>query len=173
LISIYFGNPDESFEVSCCGIILVQDKNKDQATIPKKIFGETFTEVSQPILKAFRNGRYFVFNKMTNPLLFLLFDLGIIRKPKATSPLVQVLRTSGKDPDIWAIHSRGHDRTVFGCLEQMRCGDNSEKLFTSLEPEKDAHYKLCRRNKVFSKLGRNFGYSGFGKRGVKRKRDSD
>src|ERR1700733_9619367 len=52
LISIYLGNPDESFKVSCCGIILVQDKNKDQATIPKKIFGETFTEVSQPILKA-------------------------------------------------------------------------------------------------------------------------
>ena len=126
LISIYFGNPDESFKVSCCGIILVQDKNKDQATIPK-IFGETFTEVSQPIPKtanpqgSIRNGRYFVFNKMTNPLLFLLFDLGIIRKSKATSPLVQVSRTSGKDPDIWAIHSRGHDRT--GSAEQVPGGE--------------------------------------------------
>jgi hypothetical protein len=187
LIPIYFGNPDEPFKVSCCGVILVQDKNKDQATTPRNIFGEAFTEVnpehkSQPIPKAansqgsIRDGSYFVLNEMINPVLFLLFDLGIVRKPKATSALVQVSRTSGRNPDIWAIHSRGHDRTVFGCLEHMRCGDNSEKFFTSLEAERNAHYELCQRNKVFSKLGRNFRYSGFGEvheRGVKRKWDGD
>jgi hypothetical protein len=187
LIPIYFGNPDEPFEVSCCGVILVQDKNRDQATTPGNIFGETFTEVnpkheSQPIPKAvnsqhpIRDGSHFVLNKMTNPILYLLFDLGVIRKPKATSALVQVSRNSGKKPDIWAIHSRGHNRTVFGCLDHMRCGDNSEKFFTSLKAEKNAHYELCQRNKVFSKLSRNFRYSGFGEVhewGVKRKWDGD
>ena len=58
----------------------------------------------------------------------------------------------------------------------MGCGDDSEKFFTSLKAEKNTHYELCQRNKVFSKLGRNFRYSGFGnvhERGVKRKRDGD
>ena len=148
LIPIYFGNPDEPFKVSCCGVILVQDKNKDQTTTPRNIFGEAFTEVnpehkSQLIPKAansqdsIRDGSYFVLNEMINPVLFLLFDLGIVRKPKATSALVQVSRTSGRNRDIWAIHSRGHDRTAFGCLEHMRCGDNSEKFFTSLEAERN------------------------------------
>jgi hypothetical protein len=187
LIPIYFGNPDEPFEVSCCGVILVQDKNKDEATTPRAIFGETFTEAnpehkSRVIPKAanslvsIRDGPCFVLNEMTHPVLYLLFDLGVIRKPRATSALIQVSRTSGKNPDIWAIHSRGHDRTVFGCLEHMRCGYNSEKFFTSLEAEKNAHYELCQRNKVFSKLARNFRYSGFGEvheRGVKRKWDGD
>ena len=120
-----------------------------------------------------RNGPYFVFNEMKNPVLFLLFDLGIVRAPKATSALLQVSCTGGREPDIWAIHSRGHDRTVFGCLEHMRCGDNSEMFFASVQAEKNAHYDLCQRNKVFSKLERNFRYSGFDKerkQGVKRKR---
>ena len=112
---------------------------------------------------------------MTNPVLFLLFDLGIIRKPKATSPLVQVSHSSGgKNPDVWTIHSRGHDETIFGCLKSMRCVDNSNKFFTSLKPEKNTHYELSQRNKVFSQLGRNFRYSGsvtVHKRGVKRKRN--
>src|SRR6202044_1191962 len=116
-----FGNPDEPFKVSCCGVILVQNKNKDQATTPRNIFGETFTEVnpehkSQPIPKvvnsqgSIRDGSYFVLNEMTNPVLFLSFDLGIARKAyaKAIPALVQVSRTSGRDPDILAIHSRGH-----------------------------------------------------------------
>src|SRR5256714_6034921 len=187
LIPIYFGNPDEQFEVSRCGVILVQDKNKDQATTPRKIFEEAFTEVkpehkSQPIPKAansqgsIRDGSHFVLNEMIHPVLFLLFDLGVVRKSNATSTRVQVSHTSGRNPEIWTIHSRGHDRRVFGCLEHMRCGDNSEKFFTALEAERNAHYELCQRNKVFSKLKRNFRYSGFGEvheRGVKRKWDGD
>ena len=170
VIPIYFGNPDEPFKESCCGVILVQDKNRDDATTPKTLFGETFTKVNpkhggQPIPKAanskgpIRDGPYFVLSEMKNPILFLLFDLGIIRKPKATAAPVQVSHTSGKNPVIWAIHSRGHDRTIFGCLEHMLCRYNSERFFTSLEAGKDAHYKLCQRNKVFSKLARNFRYS--------------
>jgi hypothetical protein len=116
-----------------------------------------------------------VLDKMTHPVLFLLFDLGVIRKGKATSAPIQVSRTSGKSPDIWAIHSRGH-RKVFGCLDRMGCGDNSEKFFTSIEAGNDTHYELCQRNKVFSKLGRDFRYSEFSRMhegGGKRGRDSD
>ena len=170
LIPIYFGNPDEPFQVSCCGAILIQDKNQKQATTPKTLFGDTFTKVNPKSKRkpgpeaansqgSARDGPYFLFNGTTTPVLCLLFDLGLTRTLRATSALVQVSRTSGRKPDIWAIHSRGHDPTVFGCLGQMRCGDSSEKFFTSLEPENDAHYELCQRNKVFSKLARNFRYS--------------
>jgi hypothetical protein len=195
LIPIYLGNPDEPFKVSCCGAILVQDKNRDQATTPKNIFGETFTEVNPGHKSQIAansqgsiwDGVYSVLNGMTNPTLFLLFDLGITRTPKATSALVQVSHTSGKNPNVWAIHSRGHDRTVFGCLDRMHCGYSSEKFFTSLEAQNNTHYELCRRNMVFSSVKRNFRYPRLGKvpesrprspqdvvqRGGKRKRDSN
>jgi hypothetical protein len=190
LIPIYFGDPGMEFEEWRCGVILVQDKNKDQATLPTKIFEEPFTEVNPEPNKSISNKsipkaansqgsnsdkRGSVLDKMTHPVLFLLFDLGVIRKDKATSAPIQVSRTSGKSPDIWAIHSRGH-RKVFGCLDRMECGDNSEKFFTSIKAGNDTHYELCQRNKVFSKLGRDFRYSEFSRMhegGGKRGRDSD
>jgi hypothetical protein len=58
----------------------------------------------------------------------------------------------------------------------MGCSDCCEKFFVALEAEKNAHYELCQRNKVFSKLGEDFRYSGFDEAhegGVKRKRDGD
>jgi hypothetical protein len=183
MIPIYFGNPNEPFQLSCCGVIQIQVKNKDQATTPKSIFGEPFSKVnsehtSQPNAVnsqvSIRDGSDFVLNEMTNPVLFLLFDLGVIRKPQATSPLIQVSRSSRTNPDVWAIHSRGHDETVFGCLKHMGCVDNSNNFFTSLKLKENMHDELCRRNKVFSKLGRNFRYSkSVAERGVKRKRNSD
>jgi hypothetical protein len=184
LIPIYFGDPDEPFDVSRCGVILIQDKNKNQATIPRVIFGETFTDVhpkhKSPLIanaaksqNSIRDGPYFGLTEMTHPILFLLFDLGIVRKANATSAPVQVSHTSERKPDIWAIHSRGHDETVFGCLSGMHCGYSCEKFFTSLPAEGNAHYELCKRNKVFSKPPRNFRYGEVHERGVKRKWDSD
>jgi hypothetical protein len=113
---------------------------------------------------------------MTNPVLFLLFDLGITRGPNNRSALVQVSRTSGRKPDVWAIHSRGHDATVFGCLEHMRCRNSSEKFFTSLKVGENTYYELSRRNKVFSKLKEDFRYpwpDAVHKQGVKRKGNRD
>ena len=182
MIPIYFGDPAKPFKVSLCGTLQIQVKNQNQATTPRSIFEETFTEASQPIPKtaksqdSIRNGPYFVLNKMTNPVLFLLFDLGIIRKHNSTSAIVQVSRTSGSTPEVWAIHSRGHDGTVFGCLKHMGCVDSGNTFFTSLEAEENAQSRLSQRNKVFSKLGRNFRYPWSGavhKRGVKRKRNGD
>jgi hypothetical protein len=182
MIPIYFGDPAQPFVVSCCGTLQVQVKNQNQATTPRSIFGETFTEAGQSIPKkakskdSIRKGPYFVLNKMTNPVLFLLFDLGIIRKRNSTSAIVQVSHTSGSTPQVWAIHSRGHDNTVFGCLKRMGCVDSSEKFFTSLEPEENAQSRLSQRNKTLSKLERNFRYpwpDTVHEQGVKRKRNSD
>src|SRR6516162_1302917 len=157
MIPIYYGEPDKKFQVSCCGVIQVQVKNKDQAITPSSIFQEAFKEVypghtGQPIRKAanskysIRDGLHFILNEMANPVLFLLFDLGVIRKPNATSPLVQVSTSnSRKKPKLWAIHSRGHDPNVFGCLRSMGCETNSNKFFTSLDLENSKHFELCQR----------------------------
>jgi hypothetical protein len=185
MIPIYFGNPDEPFDESCCGVIQVQVKDKDRATKPESIFREPFTEVfteakkpkvnqpkvNQPKPKKdksqppIRKGKYFVLNEMTHPVLCLLFDLGVISVPGATSELFQVSHTSGEIPeipDVWAIHSRGYDYTVFGCLVKMNCQTYSQMFFTSINAENTTHNELCQRNKVFSKLERNFKYTGSG-----------
>ena len=182
LIPIYFGDPDEPFNVSYCGAILVQDKNKGDATTPQFLFKETFTEVHQEITKndgrksPYRDGSYFTLDEKKYPVLLLLFDLGIIRTSTSTSADVQVSRTGRIKPDVWAIHSRGHDSKIFGCIKHIDCEDDCKRFFTSLKPEQNKHYELCQRNKIFSKQTRDFRYSGFGnvfELGVKRKQDGD
>jgi hypothetical protein len=205
LVPIYFGDPAEPFDISYCGVILIQTKNKNIATRPDDVFQEIFEKVSpkpksQRIPKAALSYRSirdldhgeskFVFNKMKNPILFLLFDLGITRAPKATSPIVQVSRStyrkpdgsktkpdgsetkpdgSETKPDVWAVHSRGHDNTVFGCLNLMQCERSAKNFFMSTNLENNSHDNLCRRNKTFSSLKEGFRYTN---REVKRKRDS-
>jgi hypothetical protein len=182
LIPIYFGDPDAPFNVSYCGAILVQDKNKTEATTLRSMFKETFTDVNETIPEnddpksSVRDGSYLTSGDMKYPVLLLLFDLGVVRTPNSTSASVQVSRTGRIKPDIWAIHSRGHDSTIFGCVKNMRCRDDCERFFISLEPERNAHYELCQRNKIFSKGTRNFRYSRFSdvlKSGAKRKQDGD
>ena len=181
LIPIYFGDPDEPFNVSYCRAILVQDKNRVGATTPQVMFKEAFTEVHQEITEndgresPYRAESYFTSDKKY-PVLLLLFDLGIIRKDNSTSADVQVSRTGGIEPDVWAIHSRGHDSKIFGCIKHIDCEDDCKRFFTSLKPEQNKHYDLCQRNKIFSKATRDFRYSEFGnvfELGVKRKQDGD
>jgi len=159
MIPIYFGDSNKEFDESQCGAILIQVKNKNDATTLREIFRETFTNVSPEQRgrskkaaddESIRDGENFVFNKMAHPLLFLLFDLGIETKPRATSPLVQVSRNSnGRKPDVWAIHSRGHDASVFGCLKHMDCETNSKMFFVSTILDRSVHDNLCRRNHIF------------------------
>src|SRR5438045_8195864 len=66
--------------------------------------------------------------------------------------------TSKRKPDIWAIHSCGHDNQVFGCLKRMGCETNSEKFFISTMLKKSIHDNLCQRNKIFRELHRSFKY---------------
>ncbi|KIX02497.1 uncharacterized protein Z518_08438 [Rhinocladiella mackenziei CBS 650.93] len=126
LIPVYYGSEDEEFDPSNYGVILVQVKNKKEATTPREIFQEDFKNISpetsnlgkSKAISSERKPTKFVFNQMTNPILFLLFDLGVVRSNRAYAPLVQVMHSeSGLRPDLWAIHSRGHDYTVFGCLQ--------------------------------------------------------
>lgn len=85
---------------------------------------------SQKSEGALRNGPSFVFNEMQNPILFLIFDIGV----KSTwSPLVEVSYSSQKKiPQIWTIYSRDHTDKTFGCLKAMDSSGNSAAFFASV-----------------------------------------
>lgn len=176
LLPIYFGEENEPLDPSKCGCVMIQVKNKGDATTPRAIFREKFTTAgtrkNQKAKKQkasdaptkhkkakIRNGPYFVLDEMTNPILFLLFDLGIIRAEKATAPLFEVSRSSNsKSPRVWAIHSRGNDNKVFGCLERMSCAGPCKTFFDSTTLGDNAHDNLARQNELFSELRRDFRY---------------
>jgi len=174
LIPVYYGTEDEKFDPSNCGVILVQVKNKTDATTPRAIFEEDFVNVSPETrnpanLKARsseRDPKKFVFNQMANPILFLLFDLGVVRSNRAYAPLVQVMHSkSGKQPDLWAIHSRGYDDTIFGCLQRMNVTDSHEQFFASVHIGDTLADRLSLRNRTFYELEREFRYEGFEEEG--------
>lgn len=165
LIPVYFGDPEKPFEMPQCGVIMIQVKNREEATTPKSIFGESFIDAqdnsasqeneqkqkSRPL----RHTEYFILHDLKYPILFLLFDLGV--EAKRVKP-VQVSRSIEESPTIWVVHSRGHDERVFGCTAKMECVQNIRQFFYSIQPKKDAHSKLSQRNKVFSKVDEGFRY---------------
>jgi hypothetical protein len=171
LLPIYYGKEEEEFNSSECGVILVQVKNRTEATTPKKIFNEIFTNVTSKVPPdprirdapdSVRNQEEFAFKQMEKPILFLLFDLGIVRSDRATSPLVQVsVSQTKKLPELWAIHSRGHDNAVFGCLKRMDPTDDSQQFFVSMPQGESLADKLARRNRTFYELKRSYRYLGF------------
>jgi hypothetical protein len=177
MIPIYFGDSDTPFNKSDCGLIMIQVKNKGEATTLRSIFGESFEEVKpdskdQPVQKTADsdNKMTLVLKKLKHPVLFLLFDLGIVQEAGARAQPVQVALKDGKTP-IWAIHSRGHDGGIFGCLQYMNCGDNSQKFFISIKSRNQPHDTLCQRNEIFSALDREFRYFGTFSSPEKRKRN--
>jgi hypothetical protein len=114
----------------------------------------TDTEKKGPV----RDGPYFVFNERKKPILFLLFDLGVV---KSTAPAIEVSYTSKKEniPCVWAIHSRGHGDTVFGCLPFMDCASASDSFFkASVLGSRSQHDRATQRNDCFYKLDRSFRY---------------
>jgi len=184
LIPVYYGTEDEQFNPSNCGVILVQVKNKKDATTPREIFEEDFINVSPKTsnpakLKgktsegktsegktSERKKTKYVFNQMANPILFLLFDLGVVSSDRAYAPLVQVMHSeSGLQPDLWAIHSRGHDHTVFGCLQHMDARGPSERFFPSVQMSDILADRLSLRNRTFYQLRRGFRYERFEQQG--------
>ncbi|KIW99997.1 uncharacterized protein Z518_10925 [Rhinocladiella mackenziei CBS 650.93] len=197
LIPVYYGTEDEEFDPSNCGVIVVQVKNKKNATTVREIFREDFVNVDQKSnsgkskAESFNPGgkdsgrdeedserekkdskrdekgskrepTKFVFNQMKYPILCLLFDLGVVRSSRAYAPLVQVMQSeSGQQPDLWAIHSRGHDHTIFGCLEHMKATDSSDRFFASVQTNETLADQLSRRNRMFSQLEEDYRYEGF------------
>ena len=161
IIPIYFSDSKtRPFDESKCGVILIQVKNKGDATTPQSILGENFSEVLpgskyQQVTADSDNDITSVLKTVQRPVLFLLFDLGTTPGPR-TLP-VQVSHNSGRIP-VWAIHSRGHDAEIFGCLKHMNCETSSKTFFNSIESEDNVSNTLCQRNKIFSALDRNFRY---------------
>src|SRR5204862_1950834 len=105
-----------------------------------------------------RNGLIFVFNEMDNPILFLLFDIGAVRSNKSIASPVEVSYSSKIEniPRVWAIHSRGHDEKVFGCLQLMGCVEASKMFFISAVSDVSVHDQITRRNERFYELRRSF-----------------
>ena len=146
VIPIYFGNLDELFNVLYYGVILIRLKPRSKplhqvvslgSFLPKLVQGhngpiEIDPGYSGPIEATICDRLNFVFNKMINSVLFLLFDLDVIRKPKVTTPLVQVSRSNGRrNPNVWPIHSRGYEETSFGRLRHMHCIQQQRVLYFS------------------------------------------
>jgi hypothetical protein len=104
------------------------------------------------------NRAEFVFNQMENPILFLLFDFRRARTEKSIAPSVEVSYSSNVEnvPRVWAIHSRGHDENVFGCLSLMECAVEGEMFFASAVPDASEHDQIVRQNDVFRELERSF-----------------
>ena len=96
---------------------------------------------------------------MEGPILFLLFDMGVERTERTISPAFQVSCSFRKDPEVWAIHSRGNDETVFGCLKLMKCIGESGMFFASTVSDGSLHDELAEGNKIFGKLDESFRYS--------------
>jgi hypothetical protein len=171
LIPFYNGKETEKFQPSKCGVILAQIKNRNKATTVQYMFKENFTKISptgprntkeRGLEDSIRNDPDFVFRDMSNPILFLHFDLDPVRPNKATSPIFQVLHSDAAiAPDLWAIHSRGHDKTVFGCLEHMDVTNASQQFFLSMPNGVSSADEICVRNGIFDELPRSFRYKGF------------
>jgi hypothetical protein len=100
-------------------------------------------------------------DEMENPILFLLFDFGGARTDKSVAESVEVLYSSDikNGQRVWAIHSRGHDEKVFGCLSHMECVNAANMFFISAVPSDSMHDQAARKNDVFCKLHRSFRYS--------------
>jgi hypothetical protein len=170
LIPFYCGEENEAVDPSKYGVILVQDKNKEVGSTLESIFSEEFTtdftgDSGSPLKynpkASIRNGTKFVFNDMKNPILFLLFDMGVQRTNQSTSPAIRVgCSRDGWSPKVWAIHSRGNDARVFRCLQLMECGTESGMFFASTTSGRALHEKVSERNRIFHRLHENFRYSG-------------
>jgi hypothetical protein len=139
---------------------MIQVKNKSNATTPHGVLGGNFLDVSpgskpQQQTPDPDNDNTLILKNVQGPVLFLLFDLGTEPGSK-TEPVRVSLNKTGIT--IWAIHSRGNDAGIFGCLKRMNCETSSNTFFTSIKLENNTHNTLCQRNKIFSALDRNFRY---------------
>jgi hypothetical protein len=152
MIPIYFGDSAQTFDASECGAIMIQVKNKGEATTPWAVLNMTS---KQQTADSDDNSALKLLKGVKGPVLFLLFDLGT--EPGPRTPRVQVSDIKGTT--VWAIHSRGHDGQVFGCLSRMKCDTSSGLFFTSTNSEPSDADTLCERNMIFSELSRNSRYS--------------
>ncbi|KAI9865205.1 MAG: hypothetical protein M1813_002525 [Trichoglossum hirsutum] len=166
LIPIYFGEDQKPFDPSQCGVVLIQNKNQKRATSLYSIFKEQFVTVGleagsspkplktrKPTKGSIREGPYFVFNNMANPILFLPFDTGV---QAIKSPLLEVsYSVSDKEARVWAVHSRGHTSETF----EMDSAGNAKAFFASVMENVGIYADIARENIGFGRLARQFRYA--------------
>ena len=141
---------------------MIQVKNKGDATTPYGVLGVNVSDAlsgSRPhdVTPDPDNDNTLILKNVQGPVLFLLFDLGT--EPGIQTQPVQVSFNRTGSTIIWAIHSRGNDASIFGCLSRMNCETNSKTFFATIELENNTHNTLCRRNEIFCELGRKFRYT--------------
>lgn len=173
LIPVYFGRADAEFDTDQIGVILVQIKNRNQATTPDAIFKEPFIKVSpnepnnsqQDGTNSVRKEKIrtkgkmqktsdYEFKHLKKPVLALVFDLG----EEGSSIRFQVSRAV-EAPELWAIHTKGHDKTIFGCLTCMNAEDAIRIFFSQLTQFEGVANTLAIRNKTFFALSRSARYN--------------
>lgn len=171
LIPIYFNygkkeeEREEEFDRSKCGVIIIQNKNKPVQYTPASLFGEEFVKVSPTgppdnIYTRFpvRERWEYAFKGIIRPVLFLLFDFDTTSGPSV--PVQLSCSTHSRHPSLWAIHSRGHTQTIFGCLKTMGVGRAADALFTaSTSDGKDIYHQIAKRNLVFNEMKRESRYA--------------
>ena len=156
MIPIYFGDSAGRFDASECGVIMIQVKNKDKATTPQAILNPQQGQQTADSDKKKNSSPLALLEEVKGPVLFLLFDLGA--EPGSRTSLVQVSNIN-EGITVWAIHSRGHDTEIFGCLKHMNCEPGGRIFFTSIKSKPSVSDTLCQRNMIFSALSRSSRYS--------------
>jgi hypothetical protein len=174
LIPIYFGDVNEPFDDSQCGVILIQDKNNAVATTIRSVFGEDFTKIDQKVGQPLKRLKFqkspaggrpysekdrFIFHSAKNPILFLIFDMGV--SPVVSQPF-ELSYSNYANPQIWAIHSRGHSKDIFGCLESMDHLGGCELFFSSITERSGKYADIAKANMAFRKPARAFRYPAAG-----------
>jgi hypothetical protein len=85
----------------------------------------------------------FLFSDPRKPMLYMLLDLGVRVIGPRTRP-VQVLRSLAADgapspasSAVWAIHARGHDAGVYGCVTALNANLAVTKFWAAIAPGDD------------------------------------
>jgi len=131
LLPFYYGDPDQQFDLTKVGAILVQDKNRVRGSKPSQLLGEDFFTVFGPkprqdsIRKSFDN---IISNNPTVKLLYLLFDFG------TNDVSLEVSYSKAVNPRIWAIHSKGSDEQIFACIDSLHVRNEVRALFLDTAP---------------------------------------
>jgi hypothetical protein len=129
------GDPDQPFDPTKVGAILVQVKNRKEMSTVSSILSEDFFSVNGPSpYKGTRrpwkrrNFQHVIFNKPRAKLLFLLLDLG------TDEVSVEVSYSKAINPRIWALHSKGNDEQIFGCINAMQASEYVHTFFRDAMP---------------------------------------
>jgi hypothetical protein len=135
LLPFYDGDPDQPFDLTKVGAILVQVKNRKETSTVSSILREDFFSVEglspykgthQPWER--RDFQHIIFDKPGVKLLFLLLDLG------TDEVSVEVSYSKATNPRIWAIHSKGNDEQIFGCIDTMQASEYVHAFFRNAMP---------------------------------------